>query len=83
MKENQLRKIITAALQALAPEVDLSVIPPDVDLRKELDIDSFDYLNLMIALNEKLGVDIPESDYAKLTTLSGMLTYLAARLTGS
>jgi acyl carrier protein len=80
MKETQLKKIILDALQALAPEADLSALPPDVDLRRELDIDSFDYLNIMIALHEKLGVDIPESDYAKLTTLSGMLIYLSARL---
>ena len=40
-----------------------------------------DLLNVMIALHESLGVEVPEQDYAKLSTLNGAVDYLAARLT--
>jgi len=80
MKEPELREIILDALQELAPEADLNQLSPDEDLRRALDIDSFDFLNVLIALHETLGIDIPESDYGKLNTLSGMLGYLSERL---
>lgn len=49
-------------------------------MREELDIDSYDFLNLLIGLNEKLGVEIPEEDYEKLATLSDLIRYLSRRL---
>jgi acyl carrier protein len=49
-------------------------------VREALDIDSFDHLNLLIGLNEELGVDIPEADYGQLTTLASIMNYLSARV---
>jgi acyl carrier protein len=51
-----------------------------VNLRDQLDLDSMDALNFVIGLHEGFGVDIPESDYAKLTTLDGIVAYLASHL---
>lgn len=79
MREEQLKAIVLDTLQEMAPEMDLNAVSPDEDLRRALDIDSFDFLNVIIALHEKLGVDIPEADYGRLTTLSGMLAYLSDR----
>jgi acyl carrier protein len=45
-----------------------------------LDIDSFDHLNLLIGLNEELGVEIPEADYGQLSTLEDIIRYVAARM---
>ena len=50
-----------------------------VDLMKALDIDSISFLNLIIALKARLGIDVPELDYPKLRTLRGALDYLEAR----
>jgi len=44
-----------------------------------LDIDSMDFLNFVVALHEKLGVDIPETDYPQLMTLDGAIQYLSER----
>ena len=49
------------------------------DLREQVDIDSFDFLNAVICLHEKLGVDIPEADYGQLATLDGTVDYLAKK----
>ena len=46
-------------------------------LRDQLDIDSMDFLNFVIAVNERTGIDIPESDYGALATLNGCVAYLA------
>jgi acyl carrier protein len=67
-------------LRKTVSEADLKTLSPDENLRKALDIDSFDFLNFIIALNDALGVSIPESDYGKLNTLSAMVSYLSERI---
>jgi len=80
MTEAELRQIVLDTLGDIAPEADLAALPPGKDLREELDIDSMDFLNFVIALHEKLGVDIPESDYPQLVTLDGAVAYLRNKL---
>ena len=79
MNEDDIKSAIFAGLRQIAPESDPDSLGPDQKIRETLDIDSFDFLNFLLALNEKLGVDIPEADYGKLTTLGEMTRYLAQR----
>jgi len=74
-----IRAAIFAVLGEIAPEADPAGIAADKPLRDQIDIDSFDFLNVIIRLHETLGVDIPEKDYAELLTLNGALDYLARR----
>jgi acyl carrier protein len=80
MSEADIKAALLEELGNLAPETDPAALGPDADLRDGLDLDSMDFLNLMIALDRRLGVAIPEADYGKLRTLQGALDYLAARL---
>jgi acyl carrier protein len=73
----------TTALQVLrliAPEVEAGDIEPARPLRNQVDLDSMDWLNFLIGLHQRLGVNIPEADYAQLVTLDNVLDYLQARL---
>ena len=79
MNEADIRAVVLKVLRRIAPEADLGALNPTQDLRQALDIDSFDYLQLMIGLHENLAVEIPESDYPQLTTLDGITRYLFAR----
>jgi len=80
MTETETRQAIFDAIRPIAPETDPKNIRPDENLREALDIDSFDFLNLLIALHGRLGVEIPESDYSRLTTLSELEQYLASKV---
>jgi acyl carrier protein len=80
MTEVEIKEVIFKVLRRIAPEADLASLEPDADLREALDIDSFDHLNLLIGLNEELGVEIPEADYGQLSTLADIGRYLTARL---
>ena len=80
MNEQELRQTILDVLCEIAPEVDPETVPPDKDLREQLDLDSMDFLNFTIALHERLGVDIPEADAPQLFTLEGGVAYLQAKL---
>jgi len=80
MTETDLWRLVREELNNIAPEVDLATVDPAADLREAIDIDSIDFLNLVTALHHRTGIEIPEIDYPKLVTLSGMVAYLEARL---
>jgi acyl carrier protein len=80
MNRQEIRAALIDALSAIAPEGDYATLKGDRPLRDQLDIDSFDFLNVVIRLHDKLGVDIPEADYRNLATLDAATDYLAARL---
>lgn len=69
-------------LGEIAPEADLTHLNPEVSFRDQLDIDSMDFLNFVIALHEALHIEIPEADYGKLSSLSGCVTYVLAKQGG-
>jgi acyl carrier protein len=76
----EIRAAVLRQLGEIAPEADPEAIRDDADLRDQLDLDSMDMLNLVVAVDHELGVPIPESDYGLLATLNDMVAYLAARL---
>ena len=80
MTENDIRTVLRDELSNIAPEADLTSLDPAADLREALDIDSMDFLNFITAIHQRLGVDIPEIDYAKLFTLKGAIDYLKGKL---
>ncbi len=80
MTEAEIRAAIVSGLAQIAPEADFEELPAGENLREELDIDSYDFLSLLIGLNEDLGVEIPEEDYEKLVSLADLIDYLFKRL---
>lgn len=82
MNRDEAISAITTTLAEIAPEVDPTTIDPTADLRVDLDLDSMDFLNLVIGVHERTGVDIPEQDYPRLATLDGFVAYLAAATVG-
>ena len=78
--ETEIGEIVRRALSNVAPEVDFESIDPGKNLRDQIDIDSVDFLNFVIGLHKELGVDIPDADVSKLTTLNGCVTYLGAKI---
>jgi acyl carrier protein len=71
------RRTSAVALFAARAVANLAQIKPQVGFREQLDIDSMDFLNFVIGLNRELGVEVPESDYSKVSTLDGCVEYLA------
>jgi acyl carrier protein len=80
MTRKDIRSTVLAILAQLAPEADISQIRSDVRLRDQLDLDSMDFLNFLIAVDAELNVDIPEADYPRLRTLDDIVAYIEARL---
>lgn len=80
MTGQDLRKVVIDALASVAPELDEATLAPDKNLRDQLDINSMDFLNFVIAVHEALNVDIPESDYRHILSIDDAVAYLSAKL---
>lgn len=80
MAEVNIKEIINKHLLKIAPEADLEELSPNANIREELDIDSYDFLQFLIAINEEIGIEIPEADYGKLSTIESIVKYLSARI---
>jgi acyl carrier protein len=72
--------LIFNAVAAVAPELEpeLADVDPDIDFWAELELDSMDHLAVMAQLSERTGREIPERDYAQLTSLRALGAYLAS-----
>lgn len=81
MTREEIKGTVLRILGEIAPEADLTRLKPNVSFRDQLDIDSMDFLNFVIALDEELNVRIAESDYPKLSTLEGCVELLDSRNT--
>ncbi|GAA3248154.1 acyl carrier protein [Nonomuraea helvata] len=79
MKPQQARALIEQALAEVAPEADLTALPPDADFRDLLELDSLDFLSFVETLSDASGFRIEEDDYPALTTVTGAADFLAAR----
>lgn len=80
MNHGDIRAGVIAALMEIAPEIEANQLVATQPLRDQVDLDSMDWLNLLIGINQRLNVEIPEADYRKLPTLDALVEYLAARL---
>ena len=82
MTRDEIHVATVRILTKIAPEVDPATLKSDVILRDQLDIDSMDFLNFVIGLHNEFHIDIPEADYAKLSTLDGCVDFLLAAKAG-
>nr|CAD6597241.1 acyl carrier protein [Rhizobium sp. TCK] len=79
MTRQELEIVLSEALRHVAPDVDLTEIDKEGDLREEFDIDSIDFLNLIAALGKRLSLPMPEDDYPKMRSFAALLDYLVEK----
>ncbi len=79
MNDDPIRSGVIDCIRRIAPEVEPAALVHDRPLRDQVDLDSMDWLNVIVGFHQRFGVDIPEADYAKLVTLDGIVAYLRAK----
>ncbi|MGP1359027.1 acyl carrier protein [Roseicyclus sp.] len=77
MKAADCRAIFLEELTRVAPDIDPATVGDDDHIQDDLELDSMDVLNLVSALHQRLGVDIPERDYPRIATAALAADYLA------
>ena len=80
MNREAIQTAVLDIIRTVAPDEDLSNLAPDVKLREQIELDSMDFLDIVMELRKRYGVHVPESDYKELATLEGCVAYLEPRL---
>jgi len=73
-------KLILDLIHESVPSEDLSDVDPQIPLRDQLELDSVDFLNIVMELQMRYGLEIPEDDFIELTTLNRCVAYLGPRI---
>ena len=76
MDKEQVKQIVLDIIAEIAPDEDLSDVKPDVRLRDQLDLDSMDFLDIVMELRKQHGIEVPEADYRQLESLDSSAAYL-------
>jgi acyl carrier protein len=79
MTRAEIQDHVLQALVAVAPELASAPLKPDLPLRDQVDLDSMDFLRFVMELHKRLGVEVPETDYHALASMSGAVDYIAGR----
>jgi acyl carrier protein len=79
MTKEKIKEAVLRALGQIAPEIDLAQIKPELRIRDQVDLDSMDMLNFIIALHKEFQIEISEADYPRLLSLDDCVEYLASR----
>ncbi len=82
MNSEQIRKTVLEVMRQVVPEMEPATLDARVSFRDQFEIDSVDYLNFVLALEQRLEMRIPEVDYPRLSSLDGCVAYLGKRGAG-
>jgi acyl carrier protein len=76
MSPAEIKGVILDILGDIAPDEDLSELKDDVPLREQLELDSMDFLDIVMELRKRYRVQIPEDDYVQLASMQSTVRYL-------
>lgn len=76
MDRTEIRDEILDILADIAPDEDLSDLKDDVSFREQMELDSMDFLDIVMELRKRHRVQIPEDDYVNLASMDSTCTYL-------
>ena len=80
MTKEELRTVVIDIIADIAPDEDLSAINDDQPLRDQVDLDSMDFLDIVLELRKRYKVEVPEGDYPELRSMASTVAYLLPRM---
>lgn len=79
MTKDECKKLVIDIIANIAPDEDLRNVKPDVRLRDQLQLDSMDFLDIVMELRKRHGIEVPEADYIQLASLDSCADYLTPK----
>ena len=76
MNDQEIKETVLQLLHKIAPDVDPNDLKMEGDIRETFGIDSFDFLQFIIGLDEKFGIKTPEEEYGEITSLDKVISYV-------
>lgn len=79
MTKDACKQLVIDIISDIAPDEDLTNIKSDVRLRDQLQLDSMDFLDIVMELRKRHGIEVPEADYMQLASLDSCAEYLTPK----
>ena len=79
MTKEECKKVVLDIISDIAPDEDVTNVKPDVRLRDQLELDSMDFLDIVMELRKQHGIEVPEADYMQLASLDSSAEYLTPK----
>ena len=79
MTNDEVRNAVVAIITDIAPDEDVNELKGGDSLRDQLDLDSMDFLDIVMELRKRHTIEVPADDYPKLATLDSCVEYLAPK----
>jgi acyl carrier protein len=79
MTKDECKQVVLDIIADIAPDEDLSNVKPEVRLRDQLQLDSMDFLDIVMELRKRHGIEVPEKDYQQLASLDSCADYLTPK----
>ncbi|MEC8330432.1 MAG: acyl carrier protein [Verrucomicrobiota bacterium] len=79
MTEDQVKQIVIDIIREIAPDEDTSDLKGAINLREQMDLDSMDFLDIVMELRKQHGIEVPEADYPELASLDSCANYLTPK----
>ena len=79
MTKDDCKKLVIDIISDIAPDEDLTAIKPEIKLREQLQLDSMDFLDIVMELRKRHGIEVPEADYMQLASLDSCAEYLTPK----
>ena len=76
MTREEVRQAVVDILEDIAPDADVSSIKDEVTLREQMDLDSMNFLDIVMELRKRFNIEVPESDYQQLVSMASCIQYL-------
>jgi acyl carrier protein len=80
MTKEQIKATILEIIAQIIPDEDLGNLKGDIPIREQVELDSMDFLDIIMELRKRYGIEVPENDYVQLATLDGSAAYLEPRM---
>ena len=80
MTRGEIKDVILEIIADIDEDADMDGLNADEPLRDQLDLDSMDFLDIVMELRKRYKLQIPEADYPELATLTSCINYLEPKL---
>ncbi|MDF3059419.1 MAG: acyl carrier protein [Rariglobus sp.] len=81
MTKDETKQVVLDIIADIAPDEDISNLKPDVRLRDQMQLDSMDFLDIVMELRKRHNIEVPEADYPQLASLDSCAEYLTPKFT--
>ena len=80
MTKQEVKSVLMEIVAEIIPDEDLTNLKGDVPIREQVELDSMDFLDIIMELRKRYGIEVPEDDYMQLATIDSSVAYLEPRM---